>query len=362
MGTVVRRAMLFGFFCLVVVVSVMAAPSDTRLVQSIAANNTNINSTSIVQQNSDVAPSYAPSYAPSSTSVPVVATPSRMLLVETIDNNSTKINGTDTTSVIQQLSGVAAHAASPASVPVSEFIGPPLPTVAPTPSQVLIPQLDSSAVQQPNPATSSASSSAFGILLADDGGGLSSGVRVAIIIGFLIFVACYVSFVCFSRGCNIWRPRFPEVPPVLPVVMPAVRITLNFILARRATDVSTRPPPSQTATTQAVESIPMTNGAVEGSGRDGASSNPRLSSQTASTLVSGSDASSDNAVIKDAADEGPSDPRLSSHTASTIVGSEAGPDHTSGNNSLTNGTTMVRPPRARHATSRPRATLMEIPL
>jgi hypothetical protein len=182
-GTVVRRAMLFGFFFLAVVASVMAAPSDTRLVQSIAANNTNINSTSIVQQNSDVAPSYAPSYAPSSTSVPVVATPSRMLLVETIDN-STKINGTDTTSVIQQLSGVAAHATSRTSVPVSGFIGAPLPTVAPTPSQVLIPQLDSSAVQQPNPATSSASSSAFGILLVDDGGGLSSGVRAAIIIGF----------------------------------------------------------------------------------------------------------------------------------------------------------------------------------
>jgi hypothetical protein len=181
MGTVVRRAKLFGLFFLAVVASVMAAPSDTRLVQSIAANSTNTNGTSIVQQNPDV----APSYAPSSTSVPFVASASRMLLVETIiDNNSTKTNGTGTTSVIQQLSGVAAHATSPASVPVSEFNGAPLPTVAPTPSQVLIPQLDSSAVQQSNPATSSASSSAFGILLVDDGGGLSSGVRAAIIIGF----------------------------------------------------------------------------------------------------------------------------------------------------------------------------------
>jgi hypothetical protein len=182
MGTVVRRAMLFGLFFLAVVVSIMAAPSDTRLAQSIAANSTNINinSTSIIQQNPDV----APSYAPSSTSFAGVATPSRILLVETIDNNSTKTNGTGTTSVIQQPSGVAVHAISPASVPVSDFIGAPLPTAVQTPSQVRIPQLDSSAVQQPNPATSSASSSAFGILLVDDGGGLSSGVRVAIIIGF----------------------------------------------------------------------------------------------------------------------------------------------------------------------------------
>ncbi|KAJ7258765.1 hypothetical protein B0H12DRAFT_435779 [Mycena haematopus] len=216
-----------------------------------------------------------------------------------------RYNGYDTNSTgylfaTQQLSGVQPH---------------------PT-STLFVRQLDNSTiVQQSSAATSSIP--AVVVLFVDGGDTLSSRVLASIIIGFAIFVACYVSFCCFWR-CGrrsrpqLARPPLARPPPRAPRLHPPGTPSLQLVIAltRTAANIWTAPTAS-------------------------AASNRRLSSLSDTTLTPGSGDRPDGGPAKYSIDQCP--------------------DSATGRQSVVDEIEMAVPPLVSPpaAYSRPRMPLME---
>ncbi|KAJ6455455.1 hypothetical protein C8R45DRAFT_593460 [Mycena sanguinolenta] len=108
-------------------------------------------------------------------------------------------------------------------------------------------QLDNSTIIQQSSAATSSTPTAV-VFFMDSADTLSSRVLVSIIIGFMIFVGCYVSFCCVWR-CNR-RPQPQSLPPPAPArrARPTRMPSLHLVIGVTRTAVRTWTTPTSTAT------------------------------------------------------------------------------------------------------------------
>ncbi|KAF8194359.1 hypothetical protein K438DRAFT_818179 [Mycena galopus ATCC 62051] len=227
MGTALNHLFLlfFLFFSFVMSAPAPAAhpaprPTDSAFVPTHVACTTVPPPTvySGFNSNSTSAPASTIHHAPHTTGVASVPTHVTLADVRTeTAHNGSNANSTDGTFAAQQLCGVP-----PDSTPT-----------------FFIRQLDNSSVIQ-QPSTAPSSPPTVDALFMDSGDPLSQRVVVSIIVGFVIFVGCYVSFFCFGGCCCCRRTPVPEPPCPrpglhgngLPRLMPSSRVGVLFTIPR----------------------------------------------------------------------------------------------------------------------------------
>ncbi|KAJ7166323.1 hypothetical protein C8R43DRAFT_190546 [Mycena crocata] len=178
----------------------------------------------------------------------VAAAPTGMLVAEVTNATSTSISivKTHTMSAVQK-SVIGLSTTSPTPTPVFGFIyNGSSRSASVMPTDVLVSDATTSALQQLGPLPSPATSSFVPVYVftADGDSTLSTRVIMAIIVGFFIFLTLHVVLFCFWRrlGCCRRHPQASQGPP-----LPHTHARVAFNIAHPGPNPS-RPRPSSAST------------------------------------------------------------------------------------------------------------------